>query len=157
LNQRAAARKLAMVIERLHDEAIMRNRTFRITFDLDDNKYTIEEGEPDALIAADPETREAYEASTKAKLALMTDEQKKEWYQTVEQPFELLEKAGSMDVSMPPGVRLGGFYSPQYGQIIRPGDRLPDMEKDDKLTVQMFILNTGYIEHTVIWLVDHND
>lgn len=157
MNQRAAARKLALTIERLHDEAVMRNRTFRISFFLDENRYVIEAGEPEALIAAGPEEREQQEAALKSKLALMTEEERREWYHTVEQPFEALEVAGKMDIAMPNGVQLGGFYSPQYGEIIRPGQKLPGMEKEDKLQVDMFVMSNGYTEHTVIWLVDAKD
>jgi hypothetical protein len=155
LNQRAAARKLAVTIERLHDEAVMRNRTFRISFYPDEDRYVIIAGEPEALIAAGPEEREAYEASTKAKMALMTEEQLKEWRSRVQQPFEALEAAGKMEVKMPPGVRIGGVYTPQYGDIVRPGQKLPGMEtEEDKLEVDVFIMSNGYTEHTVIWLVE---
>jgi prepilin-type N-terminal cleavage/methylation domain-containing protein len=157
MNQRSAARKLALTIERLHDEAVMRNRTFRISFFLDENRYVIEAGEPEALIAAGPEEREQQEASLKAKLALMTEEERREWRHTVEQPFEALEVAGKMEIQMPNGVQLGGFYAPQYGEIIRPGQKLPGMEKEDKLQVDMFVMSNGYTEHTVIWLVDAKD
>lgn len=157
LNQRSAARKLAVAIERLHDEAVMRNRTFRISFYLDQDKYVIEAGEPEALIAAGPAERAEYEASTKSKLSLMTPEQQKEWHQKVDQPFEALEEAGKMEIQLPAGVRFGGVYTPQYGDIIKPGTRLPDMTEKDELKVDMFVMSNGYTEHTVIWLVDRND
>ncbi|MFM2161403.1 MAG: hypothetical protein RLZZ383_915, partial [Pseudomonadota bacterium] len=46
LKQRQAARDLALIYARLHDEAILRNRTFRIAFHLDEGFYEVEMGNP---------------------------------------------------------------------------------------------------------------
>lgn len=162
LNQRSAARKLALQLERFHDEAVMRNRSFRFTFYLDEDRYAIEAGEPGALISASPEDRERYEKEVKDKLDDMTDEQKAAWKHTNRQPFELLEVAGKMEVELPRGVKFGGVYTPQYGRMIRPGDKLEGMGKGDKgddepLKVFSYVMNTGLSEHAVIWLVDAGD
>jgi prepilin-type N-terminal cleavage/methylation domain-containing protein len=157
LNQRSAARKLAMAFERLHDEAIMRNRSFRVTFLLDENKYVIEPGEAGALIAAGPEEREAYEARVKAKLAMMDEEEKRQWLLRNKQPFELLEVAGKMEVELPNGIRFGGFYTPQYGHIVKPGEKLEGMEKDEPLKLFTYMMNSGYAEHTIVWLTEAHD
>jgi len=157
LNQRAEARKLAVLYERLHDEAVMRDRSFRITFLLDENKYVVEPGMPGALIAAGPEEREAHEAEVKAKLAMMNDKQKKDWLLQNRQPFEALQEDGKMEMELSSGVKLGGIYTPQYGTVVRPGDKLPGMEKDDPLRVFTYIMSSGFIEHTLIWLVEADD
>lgn len=157
LNQRAAARKLAMTFERLHDEAVMRNRSFRVTFFLDEDRYVIEPGEAGALIAAGPEEREEYDARVKAKLALMDEEEKRQWLLRNKQPFEVLEVAGKMEVELPGGIKFGGFYTPQYGHVVHPGEKLEGMEKDEKLKLFTYFVNSGYAEHTLVWLVDAND
>ncbi|MEZ4236786.1 MAG: type II secretion system protein [Myxococcota bacterium] len=157
LQQRDAARKLAMQLERFHDEAVMRNRCFRFTFYLDENRYTIEPGEAGALISAGPEEREEYEASVQRKLALMDEEQRRAWKHSNRQPFEVLEVAGKMEVELPRSIRLGGFYSPQYGHMVKPGDVLPNQEKDQPLKVYSYVMNTGLSEHTIIWLVSAKD
>lgn len=161
LNQRSAARKLALHLERFHDEAVMRNRSFRFTYFLDENRYVIEAGEPGALISASPEDRERYENEVAAKLKLMDDEQKRAWKSSNRQPFELLEIAGKMEVELPRGVKLGGVYTPQYGRVIKPGDSLRKGKRDDDeeatLKVFSFIMNNGFSEHTIIWLVDSSD
>jgi prepilin-type N-terminal cleavage/methylation domain-containing protein len=157
LNQRSAARKLALVFERLHDEAVMRNRSFRITFRLDQDRYVIEAGEAGALIAAGPEEREQYEAEVKSKLSLMDEEQKRAWKMSNRQPFELLEVAGKMEVELPGGVKFGGLYTPQYGRVVRPGEKLEGMEDEDPLELFTYVMNNGYTEHTIVWLVDSND
>jgi hypothetical protein len=43
-----AARQIAMTYAQLHDEAILRNRTYRIAYHLDEGYYEIESGEPSA-------------------------------------------------------------------------------------------------------------
>jgi prepilin-type N-terminal cleavage/methylation domain-containing protein len=160
LNQRNAARKMAMHLERFHDEAVMRNRSFRITYHLDQNRYTIEAGEAGALISAGPEERERYEAEVAGKLKYMNDEEKRVWQQNNRQPFEALEVAGKIDVELPSGVQLGGVYTPQYGRIVKPGDSLDGRDRDERdepLAVYSYIMNSGLAEHTLIWLVDSRD
>ncbi|MEQ1569377.1 MAG: type II secretion system protein [Myxococcota bacterium] len=157
LNQRAAARKIALTFERLHDEAVMRNRSFRITFFLDEGKYVIEPGEAGALVASGPIERAEQEAALKTKLDRMSDEEKQAWKMKNKQPFELLEVAGKMEVELPGGVAFGGFYTPQYGHVVKPGETLDGMEKDEKLHLFSYVMNNGHVEHTIIWLVDSRD
>lgn len=154
LNQRSAARKLAVNYQRLHDEAVMRNRTYRIAFYLDEDRYVVEAGEPGALISASPEDRERHDAEVKAKLRMMDEEQIRAWKHSNRQPFESLGDEGRMEVHLPSGVHFGGFYSPQYGRIIRPGDELEGREKDEPLIVWSYVMSNGYTEHTLVWLVD---
>ncbi len=160
VNQREGAKKLAAVFERLHDEAVMRNRSFKVSFYLEEDRYEIEAGEPGALIAATPEDRERFEQETRAKLEYMSEEEKIEWKRKNEQPFEALNAPDAkMTVHLPRGVHFGGFYTPQYGRVISPGDEVGDREKgedgeDKPLVVHSFILNSGFSEHTIVWLVD---
>lgn len=159
LEQRQVARKLATTYERFHDEAVMRNRSFRITFFLDENRYVIEPGEAGALVAASPEDRERFEAAERAKLEYMSDEEKSAFLHRARQPFEALEQAGKMEVQLPDGVRLGGVYTPQYGRMVVPGEKPEGMEDDEdaKLRVRSYIMNNGFSEHTIIWIVDADD
>ena len=64
-----------------------------------------------------------------------------------------------MEVELPNGVRLGGVYTPQYGHVVVPGDKLESMEgdEDSKLAVQAYIMNNGFSEHTIVWIVDESD
>ena len=61
LQLRRQARDIVMTYQRLHDEAILQNVSFRIGYDLDNNTYTIEAGEPGALIFDNPDDREEWE------------------------------------------------------------------------------------------------
>jgi type II secretory pathway pseudopilin PulG len=152
LDQRAAARNLAQLYQQLHDEAIMRNRTFRISFYLDENRYVVEPGEPGALIAATPEDREKYEQETRRKLAMMDEEQKRAWFQSNRQPFESLGKTGELEFKVSASVLLSGFFTAQYGKMIHSGDRLEGAEKEDPLRVYSFVMSNGFIEHTLVQL-----
>jgi hypothetical protein len=159
LEQRHAARRLATIYERFHDEAVMRNRSFRISFYLDENRYVIEPGEAGALIAASPEDRERFEAAELAKMQYMSEEERTAFLNRERQPFEALEEAGKMEVQLPGGVRLGGVYTPQYGRMVVPGEKLEGMgdDEDAKLRVLTYIMNNGFSEHTLVWIVDADD
>ncbi|MCB9685863.1 MAG: prepilin-type N-terminal cleavage/methylation domain-containing protein [Alphaproteobacteria bacterium] len=155
VHQREGAKRLAATYEQLHDEAVMRNRSFRINFYLDEDRYEIEAGEPGALIAATPEDRERFEQELKSKLSYMSDEEKVAYLKKSEQPFEALNGPDAkMNVHLPGGVHFGGFYTPQYGRVIKPGEVLDPDREDKKLVVHSFVMNSGFSEHTIIWLVD---
>ena len=155
LKQREGARKLAATYERLHDEAIMRNLSFRVTYYLDEDKYTIEPGQPGALISATPDERRQFEDDLKSKLRFMTEEERAEWQRNAEQPFDALAGGQSITVQLPSGVKFGGFYTPQYGEMVHPGDKLESSEgsEDEPLKLYSYVMNTGYSEHTLVWLV----
>lgn len=164
LQQRKSAQALALTYERLHDEAVLRNRTYRILFYLDENRYVVEAGEPEALVAATPEDRERFENERREKLALMDDEEKAKFLNKNKQPFESLGTDGRMEVQFPPGVRLAGVYTPQYGKMVEPGSlkksssrKDGDDEEEEKLIVYSYVMSDGFTEHTVIWLSDESD
>jgi type II secretory pathway pseudopilin PulG len=161
LRRREGARQLAATFERLHDESIMRNLSFRVTFYLDEDKYTIEPGKPGALIAATPDERQKFEEDLQSKLRFMTPEEREAWLRNAEQPFESMQGGHSITVNLPSGVEFGGFYTPQYGRVIRRGEKLEDERtegsadpEDDSLKVYSYVMNTGYSEHTLVWLVN---
>ena len=58
LEQHRAAKDLALLYQQLNDEAIMRNVTFRIAFNLSDNSYQVEAGDPRTLIFENSEERD---------------------------------------------------------------------------------------------------
>lgn len=153
LDKRKGARKLALAYERLNEESVMRNQTYRISYYLNENRYVIEAGEPGALIAATPEEREVYEQQTRAKLAAMSEEEQQRWRARNRQPFESLGE-GRMDVQLPYGMVFGGVYTPQYGELVEP-DGADD--EDHKQRVDSYVMSNGFTEHTIIWLVSADD
>lgn len=154
LDVQSAASKLAHTYGRLRDEAVMRNLTFRIVYYPNEGRYVVEPGEPGALISASPERREAYEEEVRNKLRNMSEEEQAEWYRTRKQPFESRKGAnGSLDVKLPSGVAIGGVYTPQYGEYIRPGDKVGDGDEDEPLQVFSYVMNSGFTEHTLVQIV----
>lgn len=162
LRRREGARQLAATFERLHDESVMRNLSFRVTFYLDEHKYTIEPGKPGALIAAGPEEREKFEQDLQSKLRFMNPEEREAWLRNAEQPFESMQGGRTITVNLPAGVQFGGFYTPQYGRVIRPGEVLDGertegaelSDEQETLKVYSYVMNTGYAEHTLVWLTE---
>lgn len=161
LDQRGAGRKLAVTYERLHDEAVMRNLSFRLVFYLDQGKYVIESGEPGALISASPEERETFDREMRDKEEAMKrlgEEKYRAWMRSRRQAFETKGKQGQTEVELPAGVKIGGVYTPQYGRVVRPGDDLGDgSDKDEPAKVYSYIMNNGFTEHTLVWLVKASD
>ncbi len=153
LDQYRAAQKLAITYEKLQDEAVMRNRTYRIVYFLNQDKYVIEAGEPGALIAADPTARLEYETQVKAKLDRMDEEERQRWLRRNKQPFESLGE-GRMDVQLPSGMVFGGVYTPQYGELVEPQG---EDDEESTLRVESYIMSNGFVEHTLIQLVDEDD
>ncbi len=153
LDQHRAAQKIAVTYQKLQDESVMRNRTYRIVYFLNEDRYIIEAGEPGALIAADPAAREEYEQQVQAKLALMDDEERQRWLRKNKQPFESLGE-GRMEVQLPAGVRFAGVYTPQYGELVEPTG---EDDEDEVQRVESYVMSNGFIEHTLIQLVDIDD
>lgn len=166
VRRREGARQLAATFERLHDESVMRNLSFRLTFYLDEDRYTIEPGQPGALIAATPEERQKFEDDLKSKLMYMNEEERAAWLRNAEQPFEGLQGGHTITVNLPAGVEFAGFYTPQYGRVIRRGEKLEEDRtegaasadaEDETLKVYSYVMNTGYSEHTLVWLTNAGD
>lgn len=153
LDQRAAARKLSVLYERLHDEAVMRNMSFRVVYHFAENKYVAEAGEAGTLIAASPEDRERFDEEQRDKVRYMNDKQKLAFMQSRKAPFQSMGKTGKMEFKLPSTVQIAGVYTPQYGRFVRPDDDL-GQDKDDPLKAFSYVLNNGFVEHTLIQLAD---
>ena len=155
LNQRAAAKKLVITYDRLHDEAVLQNNSFRIIYDLDANKYSIEVGEQGAIIYTSTEQREAYEEQKRRAVALMSDEELA-MYHATKKPFDKVKSAYKDEVEMPRGVHLAGVYTPQYGKMMTVDD-LPEDPEDGTRMLYSYVFGNGFTEHTVIWITDIDD
>ena len=163
LQQRKAAKDMVLMYQRLHDEAILRNVSFRIGFDLEANSYSIDTGEPGALIFDNPEDRESWEEMRDARFALMTDEEVAK-HKEARRPFEKLSEGLSETHKLPAGVRIGGIYTPQYPEMMRPeaygGDLLKAYDAEGQEIagkVFSYVFPNGMAEHTVIWVVDEDN
>lgn len=151
IQERRAAKQLVMLYQRLHDEAVLRNRTFRMVYDLDAGKTKIEVGLARAVIYTDTDQRERYEEELTRKLALM-DEEERAAYERARQPFEKLEANFQDTFDLPKGLQFGGIYTPQYGKMMTR-EELPDPEDGTRL-IYSYVFPNGFTEHTVIWLTE---
>lgn len=152
VQERRAAKQLAMLYQRLHDEAVLRNRTFRMVYDLDAGKTKIEVGLARAVIYTDADQRERYEEELTRKLALM-DEEERAAYERARQPFEKLEANFSDTFDLPSGLVFGGIYTPQYGKMMTR-EELPTDPEDGTRLIYSYVFPNGFTEHTVVWLAE---
>jgi hypothetical protein len=162
LKQRQAARDLALIYARLHDEAILRNRTFRIAFHLDEGFYEVEMGHPEALIHANPDDREAFQERLEEMKEDLTEE---EWAKLQEKyAFVPVETAEGARVQLPEGLRFVSVYTPQYEEPLRPHTpeeraRLkerPD-EDDPPRVAYSHVFASGFAEYTLVQVVNDED
>lgn len=159
VRERQAAQRIALLYQTLHDEAQLKNITFRITFDLSSNAYKVEMGEPGAMIFADPEARERGLQELETRLKLM-DEDALARYQQSQKPFERLEEAVeelNQATELPPGIRLYGVYTPQYGRVTIDDFDADDEDMKKSPLVSSHIFANGFSERTIIWIVDADD
>src|SRR5688572_6156778 len=100
LEHRKAALRLTMLFQQLHDEAILRNVTFRVAFNLDANSFNVEVGEGSAVIFADPDAKARFEEDLERRLKLM-DERELAEYRSNQQPFEKLGAQFQTEFELP--------------------------------------------------------
>jgi len=163
LEQVRAARRLTMVYAQLHDEAILRNKTFRIAYHVDENYYQIEAGDANALIYADFEAREASEEREKEKVEEMTPEELKEYQ--AQNSFKQVEGHGlGGRFELPENTRFRSVYTPQYEEPVVPAAHdtkkrrkaVSDDEEGPRV-VYSYVFANGFSEFTVVQLVDKDD
>jgi type II secretory pathway pseudopilin PulG len=155
LRERKAAKQLVLTYQRLHDEAALRNRTFRLIYDLDADKMKIEVGEARAVIYTTAEQREKYEESERRKVAMMDDEELA-LYKGTKKPFDKLSANFKDEWELPNTLEFGGVYTPQYGKMMTRED-LPDEPDEGTRLIYSYVFASGFTEHTVIWLTERKD
>jgi type II secretory pathway pseudopilin PulG len=161
LKQKDAADTLATTFAYLRDEATLRNVTFRIAFDLDQNTWKVEAGSPDARIFETPEEREAWEKEVQDRLARYTQREIQEGAAD-----EILEQTGRFegltdvtldtDVQLPGGSAFAWAYTPEYGEPILPSVEPPTDPALDQV-IYSYIFPDGQMELTVIRIVGERD
>ncbi|MDP2314456.1 MAG: prepilin-type N-terminal cleavage/methylation domain-containing protein [Pseudomonadota bacterium] len=160
LQQRSAARELAMTYSFLVNEAAMRNVTFRIAYNLDAGTYQIEVGDPNTLVFSDPETRAAYEAEREKEMK--RGDKKKEGAEGEEESDALQRFAGltspgfQSKVTLPSNSMFAYVYTPQYDEPQTPSEEAPETEADQKI-VYSYVFANGISEHSVVRIVSIDD
>lgn len=153
LEQRRAARDLALVYQRLHDEAVLRNMTFRIAYHLDGNYYLVEAGDPDSLIFSDPRDRIEAEEELQGNLKRFSEEEaaaaREDGFQTIVVGFQ--EK-----FELPHGTRFGSVWTPQYEEPVQPSGE-GEEDPEEPLVAYSYLFPNGYAEPTLVQLVEVDD
>lgn len=159
LEQRGAARKVALMYEQLQNEAILRNVTYRVAFLVDSGEWRVEVGDPNALIFSSAEDREAFEERADEVLDRMSPEEKRIYAQKRMFQEVQTETLGG-PFTLPEGTVFWSVYTPQYAEPVRYADKRKDRrEKDGPRIVYSYIFPNGFAEYTVIQIADleHND
>lgn len=178
LEQRDAARRLALTYERLHDEAVLRNVTFRVAFDLDANTWAVEVGDASAMIFSTPEAREAWEEAQAEREAEMSDQQLK--LASDRQASAALRGAAQQDVqraqatftqvkgdlakkmTLPGDTRFKSVFTPQYEEPVTPSRdggrrRGNDDGEGSSAKAYSYIFADGTSERTLIQIIEGED
>ncbi len=166
LERAQAAKQLATTYNYLREEAGLRNVSFRIAYDLDLHSYSVQVGDPSTLIFTTAEERIDFEEE-------LQDELKRYTQREIEEGVarEVQEKQGRFDglqadvvldsrVQLPSGTRFGWVYTPQYEDPVEPRDEELDAdfdEEEDHQVVYSFIFPNGYMEQTLVHLVNEED
>lgn len=151
LDQHRAAKELSLLYEQLHDEAVMRNVTFRIEYDLLSGRYQVQAAESGALIFDNPRAREEWMENEERRERSMNEEELAA-HKKRQANFAKLEARFKTDFELPDGSMFGGFYTPQYEEMVKPRDLDEDNPK-----VYSYVFPNGQSEHTVIWIVTEGD
>lgn len=158
LEQRGAARDLASTYKFLVQEASLRNLTFRVAYNLSDNTYQIEVGDPESLVFSSPEEREKYEDERQRKLKLFSKDarEKEESEQAQKERFAGLDSPGfESKVALPGNSAWGFVYTPQYPEPQTWQE--PKDEDEPPQIVYSYVFANGEAEYTVIRIVSIDD
>ena len=124
---RASARKLAATYAYLYNEAVLKQRTYRIVYDLDAKKYWIESAAGALLISTSPEEEE---------------KDLKEGEVPSGPQFRKEEGALAKETKLGKGVSFKDILLPRYSEPITAG------------IAYTYILPQGYIEETWVHFED---
>lgn len=160
VQQRGAARELALTYKFLENEAQMRNVAFRIAYNLDASSYKIEVGDPSTLVFSDPTSRERWEEDRKRELKRFSKDAREEAEQADQDAlgrFQGLNMAGfESEVELPGDSMFGFVYTPQYGEPVTPSEEAPESPEEARV-VYSYVFASGEAEHTVVRIVDATD
>jgi len=155
LEQQAAINDLRQAYTWLLDEATLRNVTFRVAYNLDQNTWKVELGAPNTVVFGTPEEREEYEEELEDKKDEYTGSGRDEEGVGDSSRFAGLDDpAFKTEQSFPDGIRIEFVYTPQYGEDgVRPSEETPE-DSEEEAIAYTYIFPDGTAEHTVVRIVD---
>lgn len=154
LEQRAAARELALTYERLREEAVLRNLSFRVTFHLDRQMWQVEVGRANEVTFKDHEAREEAEERWFRDREELTKEESEALRGS---GFKSVQEGWAIEHELPDNTVFGGVYTPQYEEMITPDDADDFEEKKIPFQVSSHVFANGFTEHTVVILRDRDN
>jgi len=162
LQEREAASTLAKNYTSLLEEAGLRNVSFRVAYNLDQNTWQVQVGDPKALVFDDPDKRAAYEQKLQDDMKRYTarelEEGKAEELTKAQGQFQGLDDAVFQTAQpLPDNCHFDFVYTPQYGPDgKRPSDEPPEKPEDEAIAYT-YIFPNGTAEHTIVRIVDNDD
>jgi len=162
VQQRGAARELAMTYSFLVNEAAMRNVTFRIAYNLDARTYKIEVGDPNTLVFSDPAARAQYEQEKESEMKrfsksdTLADGEEAETPDPLDRFSGLTSPGFETAVELPSNSMFAYVYTPQYDGPQTPSEEAPESPEDEKI-VYSYVFANGVSEHSVVRIVSIDD
>ena len=166
VEQKAAVRELGTTYTWLMDEAALRNVTFRVVYNLDQNTWKVEVGDPDTMVFGSPDERQAWEDEQSEARASLTESELEEMGESavmvddesgmsMDSDFEgLSDTIFTTAKALPAGIRFDYVYTPQYGPDgLFPNSDMPEDEADQAIAYS-YIFPNGTAEHTIIRIVN---
>ena len=166
VEQKAAVRELGTTYTWLMDEAALRNVTFRVVYNLDQNTWKVEVGDPDTMVFGSPDERQKWEDEQAEARAALTDSELEELGESavvldnestdsMDSDFDgLSDSIFTTANALPAGIRFDYVYTPQYGPDgIFPNTELPEDESDQAIAYS-YIFPNGTAEHTIVRIVN---
>lgn len=108
----AYVRKSANLFREARDHAMLTSRVVRVRFDLDEQKYWVEEAPGNFLMP----TKESIEEKER-KLERLSEEERAKYAD----PFRIVKSITGKKKTVPDGLRVSGLLSPRSPQLIEEG------------------------------------
>jgi type II secretory pathway pseudopilin PulG len=159
LEQRSVARELALTYRYLENEAILRNVTFRVVYNLDGRSWKIEVGDAGATTFGDPESREKYEEAQRDRLKLFTTKEiaAGDADADAHNRFSKLTAPGfETEVNLPSSCAFSYVYTPAYSEPVVPSAETPGPDQEARVAYS-YVFPNGAAEYTMLRIVDIAD
>jgi len=174
LQRDVSVRKLASSYRFLHEEAALRNTSFRMAFNLDANSWAVEVGDPNTLIFHNQDDREEFESEIMSELSRYTDREIEEGRASdvtdqinrFDDVTEMVLQSLSGDletregrtaaVYLPEGTEFLWVQTAQYRDPVTANSSPPEEIEEESIAYSMIFPN-GMMEPTLIRVVDSDD
>lgn len=108
----AYARKSSNLFREARDHALLTSRVVRVRFDLDEQKYWVEEADGYFLLP----TKKSLEERER-KLERLSEEEKSEF----SDPFRMVDSITRRKTPVPDGIRVSGMLTPRSAELLEEG------------------------------------